>query len=46
MEAARVSALHGHDVTLFEANSKLGSALLIAGIPSFKEDDKALVAWY
>lgn len=46
MEAARVSALRGHDVTLFEANSKLGGALLIAGVPSFKEDDRVLVAWY
>ena len=46
LEAARVSALRGHDVTLFEARDKLGGALLISGVPKFKEDDRALAAWY
>lgn len=46
MEAARVSAMRGHQVTLLEAKNHLGGALTIAGVPDFKEDDRALVAWY
>ncbi len=46
LEAARVSALRGHDVSLFEAKDSLGGALLIGGIPSFKQDDLDLVEWY
>lgn len=46
MEAARVSAIRGYTVTLLEAQEKLGGALLVAGVPDFKEDDRALVAWY
>jgi NADPH-dependent 2,4-dienoyl-CoA reductase/sulfur reductase-like enzyme len=38
MEAARVCALKGHDVTLFEKR-ELGGALLEAAIPAFKEPD-------
>jgi 2,4-dienoyl-CoA reductase-like NADH-dependent reductase (Old Yellow Enzyme family)/thioredoxin reductase len=37
MEAARVLALRGHDVTLFE-KGKLGGALHEASAPNFKED--------
>ncbi|HKL74060.1 MAG TPA: FAD-dependent oxidoreductase, partial [Clostridia bacterium] len=46
MEAARVSALRGYEVVVYDANPKLGGSLLIGGIPDFKEDDRALVAWY
>lgn len=46
MEAARVSALRGHKVTLFEAQDGLGGALRIAGRPSFKKDDLKLIAFY
>ncbi len=46
MEAARVAAMRGHDVTLFEAKSRLGGALLIGGVPDFKKEDLSLVAWY
>ena len=46
MEAARVSALRGHKVTLFEKKDRIGGALIIGGIPSFKKDDLNLVAWY
>lgn len=46
LEAARVSALRGHKVTLFEQQDQLGGSLIIGGVPSFKEDDRALIAWY
>jgi len=46
MEAARVSALRGYKVTLFEAADRLGGELVIGGVPSFKEDDRALIKWY
>ena len=46
MEAARVSALRGYKVTLFEATERLGGSLNYAGAPDFKEDDRALIRWY
>jgi 2-enoate reductase len=45
-EAARVLALRGHKVTLCEKKDTLGGNLLAAGVPDFKEEDKALVKWY
>jgi 2,4-dienoyl-CoA reductase-like NADH-dependent reductase (Old Yellow Enzyme family)/thioredoxin reductase len=45
MEAARVAALKGHDVTLYEKR-ELGGALLEASIPDFKAPDlKPLVSY-
>jgi NADPH-dependent 2,4-dienoyl-CoA reductase/sulfur reductase-like enzyme len=44
MEAARVLALRGHDVTLFEKR-KLGGSLLEASIPDFKADLRSLVSY-
>ena len=45
MEAARVCALKGHDVTLYEKR-ELGGALLEASIPDFKAPDlQPLVAY-
>jgi len=38
MEAARVLALRGHEVTLYDKNKDLGGQLLVASIPSFKQD--------
>ncbi len=46
MEAARVLAIRGHEPVLYEKSGKLGGALGEAGVPSFKEDDRALVRWY
>ncbi|WP_212734457.1 FAD-dependent oxidoreductase, partial [Paenibacillus terrae] len=38
-EAARVAAIRGHHVTLFDKNNRLGGNLIPGGIPDFKEDD-------
>lgn len=46
MEAARVCAIRGHQVTLCEKMDKLGGNLVPAGAPDFKENDLKLVAWY
>ena len=46
LEAARVAALRGHEVTLYEKNSELGGNLIPGGAPDFKEDDHALIRWY
>jgi pyruvate/2-oxoglutarate dehydrogenase complex dihydrolipoamide dehydrogenase (E3) component len=45
MEAARVAALKGHQVTLFEKR-ELGGRLIEASIPSFKNDLKPLIKYY
>ncbi|WP_139652475.1 oxidoreductase [Raoultibacter phocaeensis] len=46
MEVARVCTARGHDVVLYEARDHLGGNLVCGGVPDFKEDDRALVAWY
>ena len=46
MEAARVLAIRGHEPVLYEKSGALGGALAEAGVPSFKEDDRALIRWY
>ena len=46
LEAARVSALRGHRVTLIEKNSELGGSMAAAGIPPHKEKITELVKWY
>ncbi|MBR6208527.1 MAG: FAD-dependent oxidoreductase [Oscillospiraceae bacterium] len=46
MEAARVLAIRGHEPVIYEKTGKLGGALAEAGVPSFKEDDRALIKWY
>ena len=46
MEAAIVCAKRGHSVTLYEKDSKLGGIFIAAAAPSFKEKDRALIAWY
>lgn len=45
-EAARVAALRGHEVALYEKNNRLGGNLIPGGTPDFKEDDHLLAAWY
>ena len=46
MEVARVCKTRGHEAVLFEARDCLGGNLVCGGAPDFKEDDRALVAWY
>jgi 2-enoate reductase len=46
MEAARVAALRGHAVTIYESSDRLGGVVIPGGAPDFKEDDRALIAWY
>ncbi len=45
MEAARVLALRGHEVTLFEKRN-LGGALHEASAPEFKADIRALISYF
>ncbi len=46
MEAAIVCAKRGHTVTLYEKSDRLGGVFIAAAAPSFKEKDRALIAWY
>ena len=46
MEAAILLAKRGHKVTLYEKTDSLGGVFVAAAAPSFKEKDKALIAWY
>jgi 2-enoate reductase len=46
MEAARVAAVRGHEVALYEKSDTLGGHLLEASVPDFKEDVKKLLNWY
>ncbi len=46
MEAARVAALVGHKVTLYEKGKSLGGHLIEASVPDFKKDLRRLNDWY
>ena len=46
MEAAILLAKRGHKVTVYEKTDKLGGVFIAAAAPSFKEKDRALIAWY
>jgi len=43
MEAARVAALRGHQVTLWEKGNALGGNLIPAAVPEFKDDYQLLI---
>ena len=45
MEAARVAALKGHKVTLFEKEAALGGQLLAASAPAFKGQIKSIMEY-
>ena len=46
MEAARVAAIRGHRVVLYEKGKDLGGHLLEASVPDFKKDVVTLLDWY
>lgn len=46
MEVARLCALRGHHVDLYEKSNQLGGVFIAAAAPSFKEKDKELLEWY
>jgi 2-enoate reductase len=46
MEVARVSAIRGHKVDLYEKTDKLGGAFIAASALDYKEDDRRLLKWY
>ena len=46
LEAARIAALRGHTVTIYEKSDRLGGIFIAAASPSFKEKDRALIEWY
>ena len=46
MEAARVAALRGHRVTLYERSGRLGGNLIPAGAHDFKEEVAELCEYY
>jgi 2-enoate reductase len=46
MEAARVAALRGHKVSLYEKKGSLGGHLTEGSIPEFKKDIERLLEWY
>lgn len=45
LEAARVSALRGHKVTIWEKQERLGGNLIPAAVPDFKDDYKLLIQY-
>ncbi len=46
MEAARVAALRGHQVTLYEKRDRLGGHLIEGSVPEFKRDVRLLNDYY
>ena len=46
MEAARIAALIGHDVTLWEKDNKLGGLLNLAALPPDKDEIMTIVRYY
>lgn len=46
LEAARVAALRGHRVSLYEKNSILGGLVRQTAVPEFKKDLRHLLRWY
>lgn len=46
MEAARVAASRGHDVTLYERSESLGGQLALAAVPPGKDEINSLVSYF
>ena len=45
LETARVAALRGHDVTLWEQSDELGGTALLAALPPFRSEMSDLTRW-
>jgi NADPH-dependent 2,4-dienoyl-CoA reductase/sulfur reductase-like enzyme len=45
LEAARVAALRGHNVTLFEKTKKLGGQFAISAYAPFRQDNAIAISW-
>ena len=45
LEAARVSAIRGHDITLYEKRENTGGHIVEASVPEFKRDLRKLLDW-
>jgi len=46
LEAARVAAMRGCRVSLYDQNDRLGGALLAASVPRFMDDHRRLIGYY
>lgn len=46
MEAARVLALRGHNVEIYEKSNQVGGIFVAAAKPEFKHGDERLISWY
>ncbi|WP_421742981.1 FAD-dependent oxidoreductase [Cellulomonas sp.] len=46
LEAARVAALRGHAVDVYEKAERLGGVLLPAATPEFKKELRAMIGWW
>jgi NADPH-dependent 2,4-dienoyl-CoA reductase/sulfur reductase-like enzyme len=46
MEFARIAALRGHHVSLYERNSELGGQVLLSSVPSYKYELKSIVPYF
>lgn len=46
LEAARIAALKGHSVQLYEKTNNIGGQLTVASTPNFKNQLKKLIKWY
>lgn len=46
MEAARVCALRGHKVDIYEKTDKLGGVFIAASALAYKQDERRLLQWY
>jgi 2-enoate reductase len=46
MEAARVAAIRGHEVSLLEQRDRLGGTLIPGAVPAFKKDLRLLIDYF
>lgn len=46
LEAARICAIRGHQVSIVENGDKVGGTVNIASVPSFKKRWRKLIEWY